>query len=177
MNTVVYEYSPDIEGYAFVGTRPSRGSVFDLLFQHKPLLKEWPRVEVRLDRSAPRHGDFPWFPAVAAPVFSQRALDVLRGLIGPNAEPLPLVCGEQMLYLINTLDIVDCLDHSKAVVSYYDDGTPRRVVCYAFADDRIRDKHLFKVPESCNVDTLVSEQFKKTVEQNALKGLTFEAVT
>lgn len=171
----IYEYVPDSDRFSSIERHWSRVSVFNRLYEHRPLLGEWPRVEVQLDRAAPRDGDFPSL-MLAAPVFSEHALDILRPLLGARTEVLPLICGSRSFYLINVLDVINCLDHSRAVVDYDEDGSSHHVVSYAFHEDSLSGRHVFKVPESQDLDVLVSERFKETVEQNKLKGLIFKPV-
>jgi hypothetical protein len=172
---MIYEYVPDSDRFSALERHWSRDSVFNRLYEHRPLRAEWPRVEVQLDRSAPRDGDFPSL-TLAAPVFSEHALGILRPLLGAKTEILPLICGSRNFYLINVLDVIDCLDHSRAVVDYDEDRSPHHVVSYAFHEDSLSGRHLFKVPESQDLDVLISERFKETVEQSKLKGLLFKAV-
>jgi len=48
---------------------------------------------------------------------------------------------------------------------------------YAFKSDCFQGKHIIKIPETKNLETLVSEEFVKLVHANSLVGSLFLPVT
>ena len=47
---------------------------------------------------------------------------------------------------------------------------------YAFKEEAIKDKHLFKCPEMKDLEVYVSAAFKRLVEDNQLVGLAFRPI-
>jgi hypothetical protein len=124
-------------------------------------------------------GDFPnlsW----AGPVFSQRAWDLLGPLIASSVEALPIIHPSgKRYYIINVLDVIDCLELERCETnrnsgSLKDDFSA--IYVYAFKEDMIRDKHIFKAPQTKYLEEYVSEEFKRVVEKNGLVGLAFRQI-
>lgn len=143
------------------------------------LAQQWTpmRVEATLSDEPVLQGDFPaigW----AAPVFSKRAWNVLRPLIDQVVEALPLIHPlGQPYYVINVLDITDCLDLDRCQTNKSLDN-PRfsRIYSYAFNEDMIKGKHIFKSVAMKGLDTYVSSTFTRLVEDNGLCGLRFPQI-
>ena len=47
---------------------------------------------------------------------------------------------------------------------------------YSFHEERLSDRHIFKLPETAVMETLVSGSFKELVESAGLQGLKFRKV-
>jgi hypothetical protein len=119
-----------------------------------------------------RDGDFSEYHGVLA--LSARAREALLPMIGDAAELLPLQCEEGDFYLLNVLQVLDCLDRERSDITYWDDGSIRSVRRFAFQASCLDDKHIFKLPLHNYSRIYVSQLFKDSVEQQALKGLRFE---
>jgi uncharacterized protein DUF1629 len=97
----------------------------------------------------------------------------LAPLIGDVIELLPLTCdGPVRFYVVNMLDIVDCLDEDHLVTDRYSDGQISSVKKYVFQPGSIDGHHLFKCKQSL-LDDLVSAEFKALVEEKGLVGAYF----
>jgi len=168
-----YLLIPDSDTYHSVCPCNSDGwnVLFDQ-FKGKPVGDAWTPIPVKFKKGQ-RRGDFP-FLLTSIPVFSERALQVLKPLVANKVEVLPLECQEELLYAINVLDVVDCLDHSRSKFGFI--SGYRTIKQYAFKKGSIGGHHLFKLDETPQNDVLVSNRFKSLVEQNGLLGLTFEPV-
>ncbi|MCF0130795.1 MAG: hypothetical protein HUJ71_03665 [Pseudobutyrivibrio sp.] len=117
-------------------------------------------------------GDAPGF---TIPVFSERALCYLRELIRENIEELPLECSENNYYAINVINVLDAIDYQKSEYKTYRDG--KRIMLfikYCFKEDIVKDVSIFKIVDERRRSIFVSDQFKKIVEYNNLKGFKFE---
>jgi len=139
-------------------------------FKGKPVGDAWTPIPVKFKKGQ-RRGDFP-FLVTSIPVFSERALQVLKPLVADKIEILPLECQEEPLYAINVLDVVYCLDYSRSKFEFFLGN--RTIKKYAFKEGSIYGHHLFKLETERGV--LVSHRFKSLVEQNGLVGLTFKPV-
>jgi hypothetical protein len=118
-------------------------------------------------RNLPR-GDFPYLAAV--PVFSERAVNELLPLIEQSVQVLSLACDEDNLYIINVIDVVDCLDKTLSKLKHFSQGGVMRIEHHVFREEAIHDKHFFKIPE-LSVPVYTSDTFKAVVEDKGLKGL------
>jgi hypothetical protein len=116
-------------------------------------------------------GDFPSFIPLA---ISSKALDTLHPLIKDNVEVLDLISDVGKFCALNVF-VYDCLDHSSSVFKRFTDGGIMRVETYAFRAGCLEGKHIFRLPEIWTY-TFASNEFKRVVEENDLKGLLFYKV-
>lgn len=120
-------------------------------------------------------GDAPGF---TIPVFSKKALDILRPLIQDSVEELKLQFDEGEYYGINVISVLDVIDYDKSEYRKYSDG--KRIMVfhkYVFRDVKeIRKHHIFKIMDEPTRWAFVSDEFKETVEKNNLTGFKFELV-
>lgn len=181
----VWEYIEDVDNYQ--GVLPVNREATDLMigqFKGRPVPKPWEPLAVyypsREDLAGGqegvlwepgdvKRGDFPCIGG-AVPVFTERAVKTLRPLIGDSVEILPLVCDEDDLYIINVIDVVDCLDRERSKLKFFSSGAVMRVEHYVFVEEALRGKHIFKIPER-PVAVFVSDAFKFVVEGEGLEGL------
>ncbi len=111
-------------------------------------------------------------------VVNEKALHHLLPLIGGDVEYLPVIDIDNptmKLYVINILEISDCLDHEQSNIEYFDDG--KRVmmirVPIIFKPNCIGNTHIFRLKDVPALRIFVSDAFKKIVEENKLSGLEF----
>lgn len=173
----VYFFSPDPDAFAGFEITEAQEALYDQLLELVPLSKKWTPFQLKVDRSSGKTlGDFPCLHIGTVPVFSHRALTVLRSLISPTAEVLPLgsYLGEDY-YIIHVLEEVNALDQKKAVFEE-EDGEILGVSKYAFFGEKVKGKHIFHIPERRYLDPLVSADFKMCAEAHKLKGAKFRQV-
>ena len=115
--------------------------------------------------------DFPvLLGAEPAAVFSDRALEVLLPLIEGSVEVLPLDCEGDSLYLVNVIDVVDCLDENKSTAARISNGAIAFITHHVFHEQLVAGKHMFKLPMP-RVPIYVSDDFRVAVETSGLTGL------
>lgn len=170
----IYRIVPDSDTYHSLSIIDSEHVEIFRQFTGKSLAHSWFPVQVRIFR-AKKSGDFPSLLS-HVPIFSERALQILRPLISNSLEALPLKCDFGKFYAANILDVVDCLDDSLANIERFSSGRIMAIERYAFKEDCIEGKHIFKIPETALQDVLVSDNFKSLVEENGLLGLEFKQV-
>ena len=178
MTTFVIKSDPD-EYDALLTIVPPGGNslVFNTLCQGVRRGDSWTPVPVeRYPTSRRKHRgkpvDFPGLGGLGL-AFSERALRALEPLVGDTIEALPLVYeGPGQFYVINILDVTDCLDLERSELNQHSDGYISTVKKYAFKPGSIHGKHIFKCAE-CDLDTLVSAEFKALVEEQGLVGARF----
>jgi hypothetical protein len=172
-----YRYQPDANHFNGIGlSNEDRESVIAMHSKSIVRTPAWqPPVVHGFDDNPGVEADFPSLSDYnEIPIFSQRGWDVLRPLIGNVCEALPIRHPTgQPFYIINVLDIVDCIDEENSVVDRYSDGRVRRVIRFCFKLNMLVGKHIFKTPRMSGSDLILSEAFRHTVENNGLKGLIF----
>lgn len=146
-------------------------------FDGKSMKNTWIPFCVREDEKI-RKGDKPSFSG-SLPVFSRKAVKVLKKYLDNNTEILPLMYrkknhfSKEEYFVINVTNLVDCIDYERAEVKRFkNSGEILRFIKYAFKPEAIKNVHIFKVPEDC-VAVLVSDEFKNLVESSGLKGFLF----
>jgi hypothetical protein len=109
------------------------------------------------------------------PIFSERAINVLKPLLQDTTEILPLrwYPDESIkLYLINVLNIIDCLDRDASDLLYSEESGKllfaERIVLHK---DFAQTHHIFKDQTLGRGHIFISNEFKQTVEENKLIGL------
>src|SRR5438045_3641668 len=113
----VYRYialSDEFESISIPGPVMEILALLDPIRRGVPCATGWRPIRVNVDATAGGAGDFPSLQEGAVPVFSERALDALGPLIQGRIEALPIVHPNGQYFLINVLDIVDCLDESRS---------------------------------------------------------------
>jgi hypothetical protein len=136
--------------------------------------QEWkpPLVEILMGEKS---GDFPGFVGFHL-VFSEKAFNILYPLIEGSVTPLKLSCTSGKNYIaIRVIDIVDCLDYSRAKLTRFDNGRVMDIKAYALQEQLIGDRNIFRLPEINRA--FVSQKFKNWVEFHQLEGLIFQKVT
>ena len=174
-----YRYEEDCS-VAGLGTDELTGDQFDDIFDcPDPLASLWRPIRVQvLDKEPRQAGDFPvFYDYPLAPVFSQRAWDVLSASIGCRWEALPIIHpSKKPFYLIHVMEMIDCVDHARSEIEYYDDGGVASIERYCLKPELLVGKHIFRTPIASTGDLLVDDVFRQVVEGHRLKGLKFHAI-
>jgi hypothetical protein len=182
----VYRIIPNSDVYEYIYARVEDR---ELLYFSKaqPMLAIWKSIPVLPDErtldnsmndSIPQKGDFPSLYH-STPVFSQRAWKVLSPLISKSVEALPLIHPSGDTYFaINVIDVIDCLDLTKTKITTNEvTGRVSSIQAYCLKTHLLKNKHMFKIPETSGLEVLVSEEFKEATEINGLKGLLFRRIS
>ncbi|MGB8455800.1 MAG: DUF1629 domain-containing protein [Anaerocolumna sp.] len=118
------------------------------------------------------------FSVPGIPIFSIKAIECLKEVLGKNMEILPVYIDEQEFYLLNVLEVVDCLDYDKSEIKYFS-GEPKRImkiVKYAFIEQKLNGKNIFRIKEQKRAGLFVTDKFKEAVEKSGLEGFEFREV-
>lgn len=110
---------------------------------------------------------------LSCPLFSPRAWEALRPLIANSVEPLklPSPMGD---YLLGHVAHVNCLDRRKSTIDCLENGAVLGVDEYAIKWPAISKHHIFCLPETFDLEIIVSPEFKACVEESKLQGVIFE---
>ena len=89
----LFRYKPDVNRFASIEVGGDFISevltVVDRFNEGTPLAAWWSPLGIEIDKSMGRLGDFPGLQG-SIPIFSRKAWDILRPLIGGDVEALPL---------------------------------------------------------------------------------------
>jgi len=110
------------------------------------------------------------------PLISLRGRAVIEPLTGNQVEFLPFETPVSLYYGLH-VQYVDCLDAARAeAIHFKSSGRIMEVTKYAFHWDRLKNMHIFRLPELGLSRLFVSDAFKQVVEENRLTGLLFYPV-
>ena len=178
----VFKLTPDCNRYQnLVFASKEDWAIFDR-FDGRSILPSWPQpvVEVLRDKKFNRNlppGDFPSLFLPGVPVFSLRAVSVLRSILQENGETLPLSCGEGEYFAFNVTTFIDALDESNSEIERFESsGRIMRVLKFAFFPDMLREAAIFKIPQFRRTQVYVTDQFRNIVVNNHLIGFVFVKV-
>ncbi|MCX7748253.1 MAG: hypothetical protein N2645_15405 [Clostridia bacterium] len=146
--------------------------LWDYKFEGNRIADRWIPLEVDVFKHKKR-SDTPTF---SIPVLSKRAVDVYKDLIGDVVEFLPLKYDKGDYFLVNVLDVVDCIDFDKAEFIPFESGRVMMFTKYAFKQDAVQGKHIFKIVELPKTEVFVSDEFKRIIEENKLIGFKLQEV-
>lgn len=143
-------------------------------FNGKKVSSQW--TPIKLVRLQPEKGrplsDAPSYYS-HLPVLSERAKTVLENCFTGVAEVLPAINDEGEFWIINVTNVLDCVDYANAGVTRFRSGRVMLFEKYAFLKDKVKQQHVFKIVEEPLRYLFVSDDFKKTVEENQLTGFCF----
>jgi len=168
----IFRIVPDSDRFNCMEAHEKYWPILDR-FTGSKLAATWKRIPLLMDTSVGRVGDFPSLRG-PVPVFSQRAWNALQPLIEKSVEALPVKCGTHDYYLINVIDVVDCLDHARSHIKRFSSGRIMLVESYCFRDSCLTTQVIWKLPETASLEVLVSESFRRAVEKSQLQGLLLE---
>ncbi|WP_339848480.1 suppressor of fused domain protein [Paenibacillus sp. FSL W7-1088] len=110
-------------------------------------------------------------------VLKERAANILSDLLEDKVELLPVHHNKEKYYVMNILNILDCVDIDQSIPSKY--GGFKNFV---FEENEIQNQHIFKTlsynyeiqnEPFISSQTFVSDEFKQRVEEAGLQGFRF----
>jgi hypothetical protein len=151
-------------------------------FDGHPRLEEWIPPDVYVLHPRLKPGDFLSFASWTGTIIVTPSVrDQLADLLEMSGECLPLRCGSEELFLVNVTECINVLDEANSKRDVYPDGSPGRILEFAFHPRRFTETPLFKIPETCKINILTVEgmkdaddEFKGRVERLGLQGLVFD---
>lgn len=131
----------------------------------------WTPVKV-VTLSRKHNNDFPYLMP-GLPIISEKAKNVIQDLVEFDVEFLPLLHSEFILFAMNVINIMDCVDWNRSERRKYSDGSLGHITKLVLDFEKIPDRHIFKIKEMASTKVFVTESFKNLIEKNNLKGLDF----
>ena len=167
----------DFELEEYENLIPKKSFTFEeiISFDGRKHLENWKPLSVK--RMEPEKGlelgDAPGFTLM--PVLSERAVNCLLPLIRENVEILSLGFDEGEYFGVNTITVLEALDYGKSEYRTFRDGKRIMVIEeYVFIAEKVKDVPIFKIVDEKERRGFVSDEFKRIVEENELKGFKFE---
>lgn len=118
--------------------------------------------------------DFPCLD-IHIPVFSRRAVDILRLFLEPNGEILPLITTSGDFYAYNLTTVADILDTDRSKIRWAGPGIVSSIDYFVFDENKAEKLTIFRIPED-RVRTYVTQAFVDAAEKNGLLGMNFVKV-
>ncbi len=174
-----YEYHPAANDFAGVAAAHiDNRRVLDVHFHDTPFAATWsPTVLHGFDEDSLAEGDFPSLSNFRSiPLVTELAWLILKPVIGYCCEVLPVVYPTGGSYfIVHVMETIDCLDLTRSEVRRSKiDGRINRIFKYVFEAEKLRGKHIFKLPREHGRELIVDDVFRKVVESNNLVGLQFK---
>lgn len=171
-----YIIDSDANKYESLGPVNIEETISMLSFDGTPKKAKWFPVKVQpyFDTSGVRlpKSDFPCF---TEPAFSRKAIEVLRDLLEPNGEILPIICDKDEYFTFNTTRIIDALNFEKSDVKYFkSSGGVMRINKFVFKKE-LQLPNFFRIPQVVKI-CFVDDEFKKRVEEHNLVGFVFKPI-
>jgi hypothetical protein len=109
------------------------------------------------------------------PIFTEKSLQVLIDLIQESVEILPLQHEQYQCYLINIINVLDCLNEQNSYLNKW--GV---IMKYDLIEEVVRNQHIFFVNKKStgkpSLVPIISDVFKQRVEDNGLRGFRFTCI-
>ncbi|SFH80401.1 imm11 family protein [Planctomicrobium piriforme] len=173
--------NPKFEGFG-MGEQPSlmgrRDRYDDLRTEYDSKAKEWKTSRLAeiweplrvLGRVRP-FNDFPCVMDI--PAFSVRAVEVLRDILEPNGELLPLDTSVGSYYLFNCMTVADIIDFERSKIDFLNKQTILDIDHLEVYEDRLDGLSIFqmrKYPNRC----LVTDSVARRIREAKLEGFEFQ---
>lgn len=165
--------NPKYEGFAIDEEPSLLGHSFrcqDLDWNFDVKLGEWvaPRfsetwIPLRVLGRVRPFNDFPCL-ALSYPVFSQRAIDVLRDILEPNGELLPLDTNIGSYFLYNCMTVADIIDFKQSKLSYINKHTVSEIYNLEIHPDKLIGLTIFQMknhPGTCFIADSVALRIRE----------------
>ncbi|MBX7104570.1 MAG: hypothetical protein K1X57_10850 [Gemmataceae bacterium] len=118
--------------------------------------------------------DFPCINMLS-PALSQRAVDLLRDLLEPNGELLPVTHSIGTYYFFNCTRVLSCLDLDKSAASRTREGIVTRKERLVFLNEVVRGETVFRI-RTQPPDLFCTQTFADRVAAASLQGFVFVKV-
>ena len=112
---------------------------------------------------------------VSSFILNERSYKILYPYIKNEVQIFKIKSENDKLYVLNITNIIDCLDYDKSKIKRFpSSGRVMRVIKYAFKIEKLKNATIFKLPDFPKGISYVTEEFKKVVEENNIKGFKFK---
>lgn len=173
----IWRLAADVNQYANFTSQPKLTHEQRQSFDGRSKITNWKPLELqRID------GDiFPVGDAVGFDMgflVSKKAMCLFSDVCSDTIEFLPMYYGDTEYYIPNVLGVVDCLDRQKSKCLYSRSSKDRVLMVnkYAFNEDLIAGKCVFRVKDEPFRGPFVTEKMVSAIRASSLSGFCFDLV-
>ena len=168
-----YKLRADVNNYAWL---ECKDKYFNQLFSMRgeSLLNEWDvitltRIHERVELPL---GDYPNF---TVPIVSNKIKAILDSICDNYIEYLPIKIKkcDEIYYIFNVLNILDCINKEKSDIKYFSDGGLMEIQNYTFNEIPNNESKVFRI-KGYEKSIYINNDVKNTLEQNNCFGLLYE---
>ncbi|QLG37109.1 suppressor of fused domain protein [Paenibacillus sp. E222] len=154
------------------------GGMLEELNKGISLINEWKVIQMRLKYEGDSTQIYSISSHLSDMILNQHAAIELREFLENNVEVLPVIYKNETHYVMNVLNILDCINLDKSIANKY--GGFEKL---EFIEERVSGQHIFKtifynyeITEHPIISsaTYVSDEFKQRVEEAGLEGFDFD---
>jgi hypothetical protein len=158
-----------------VNSEESSGHPISTNFKGQSKREEWWPIKIdTLYRN--KYTDFPHF-IIGQPMVSDKVKQILEPYIKDEVEFLPIAHDEMDMYMVNVMNILDCVDWERSEVKWFEEEYFMGFNKLRFDFKKIPDHvYMFKIKETAATEVFVTETFRELIEHNHLQGLSFSVV-
>ncbi|ANF97014.1 imm11 family protein [Paenibacillus bovis] len=144
-------------------------------FRGQAMPIEWTQYPLKTYRKTYKYHNFAiYLPYI--PVVNDKTKEIIESLIKDLVEFLPAQHEKHLFYLVNVINVFDCIDHTHSVPSIIDDGVVQKYEKLYFDEKLLTNtdkRHIFKLPGQEAKGVYVSDEFRSLILENKLKGINF----
>lgn len=108
-------------------------------------------------------------------IINEKAYKILFPYLSNHCQIFELMNENQLFYVVNVTDLIDCLDYDKSELLYFSSSNRvMEVEKYVFKTEKLKNATIFKLPEFPKSISYVTEKFKKVIEDNNITGFKFK---
>lgn len=173
----VYELRTQKDRYCNFALRDEHlNSIFNE-FDGRSLAEDWVPLPIKAadeDDEVAELADYALLGTI--PVFSERAVDALSGVLRQNGELLPLLYERRPYFAYNVTTVIDALDQQRSSVKSFADGQIMWIDRYAFTVAPLATATIFKIPELPRAYVFVTDKFVDLARPAGLQGIEFKHI-
>jgi hypothetical protein len=115
--------------------------------------------------------------AAGASTFSEKSVDLLMPIMGSQVEVLPLSFKTKQYFLINVINVLDCIDYEASEFERFEpNGRIMFFYKYSFREDKLLKSTIFKITDELEGRPFFTDAFVDFVKKSDLRGFRFELV-
>lgn len=108
-------------------------------------------------------------------ILNEKSYKTLYPYLKNHSQIFKIKSDNKIFYVVNVIDIIDCLNYDKSELKYFSSsGRVMDVEKYVFKTEKLKNTTIFKLPEFPKSISYVTEEFKRVVEENNIKGFKFK---
>lgn len=177
----IWKVDKNVDDYAgfFLKNENSKNTLEEKL-DKGDLISNWKDIELEVHEIDKPIGDCPhlWSGGYSL-IVSERAKEIINKKYKEYIHFLPLIYTKQnqKFYVLNTLNIIDCIDYNKSELEKLMNKYIIDVKKYVF-NENAKKSPIFKIylDGVIKISTFVNDEFKNLIEENGLKGFKFTEV-